>query len=58
MKNLERFETNMITGGMGWYPGYNSDDHIRAGQILLGTTAGFVCGIVEGFWDSALSFME
>lgn len=47
-------EITNCRGGMGWYPGYNSEDHMRANSWLIEGTAGFLCGLVEGLYESAL----
>lgn len=58
MKNLQSKELKSLTGGIGWYPGYNSEDHQRANELLIGTTAGVVYGFFDGLWDTLVEYSK
>lgn len=58
MKNLQSKDLYLVTGGIGWYPGYNSDDHERGVNLLIGSTVGFVVGAVSSFWETCVEYSK
>ncbi len=58
MTSLSSNNIQKICGGFGYYPGYDREAHIRAGNLLVGGTAGFITGLVRGFWEKAVEYTK
>lgn len=58
MNSIKISDLQQVNGGFGYFPGYDQEAHIRAGNLLVGGAAGFLYGLVEGFWTTAVEYSK